>query len=77
MVLNRSLHMQVTLDEKAGEFIIRIPRNDPPVPSKSGKTVVHASTRGNMGVQVNGYVLKVGLNIYGDLDTAKPHKKAK
>lgn len=37
-----------------------------PTPSASGKTMVVASTRGNMKTtaEVNGHALTVGLNVY-------------
>jgi hypothetical protein len=50
-----------------GELFIRLPLNQPPVPSASGKTLVVASTRGNrqtdaviagQRVVVNAYVNK-------------------
>ncbi len=45
---------------------IEIEINVPPVPSASGKTMVVASTRGNIStdVMVDGKPLTIGLNAY-------------
>jgi hypothetical protein len=59
--------MKVTIEN--GELVIRLPLNQPPVVSASGKTLVVASTRGNQRtdavidgrpviVRVNAYVAK-------------------
>lgn len=50
-----------------GELVLRIPANvDNPPESKSGKTLVIASSRGNQstGLEVKGRVVVVGLNAY-------------
>jgi len=49
-----------------GKLIIEIDVNKPPVESKTGKSLVVASTNGNRptGVLVAGKVLIVGLNAY-------------
>lgn len=49
-----------------GELVVRIPLNQPPVPSTSGKTLVVASTRGNKQteVEVDGQPVTLGLNAY-------------
>lgn len=49
-----------------GKLIIEIDVEKTPVPSASGKTLVIASTRGNMvtSVMVNGKPLTIGLNAY-------------
>lgn len=56
--------MEVTIEKNV--LIIRIPVNNPPAPSKSGKSLIVASTGGNMTttVQVGGKPLIVGLNAY-------------
>ena len=56
--------MKVTIEK--GELVIRLPLNDPPVPSASGKTLVVASTRGNQRTEavVNGQPVVVGVNAY-------------
>jgi hypothetical protein len=50
---------------KDGNLVITIPMQTP-TPSASGKTLVVASTRGNMktDVQVNGKPVTIGLNAY-------------
>lgn len=56
--------MKVTIEK--GELIIRMPVSDPPVPSKSGKSLVVATTRGNVEAdfKVNGKPLYIGMNAY-------------
>jgi hypothetical protein len=56
--------MEATI--KGGKLIITIDFDQTGSPSASGKTNVHASTRGNLTttVQVNGKTLVVGLNAY-------------
>jgi len=51
---------------KDGNLIITIPVQDPPAPSKSGKTLVVASSHGNQptAAQVNGQPVVIGLNAY-------------
>jgi hypothetical protein len=50
---------------KGNELIIRIPMQKP-TPSASGKTLVVASTRGNVvtGAEVDGKPVTIGLNAY-------------
>ena len=49
-----------------GELIVRIPVNDPPTPSKSGKSMIVATSGGNMATTlvVNGKSVTIGLNAY-------------
>lgn len=49
-----------------GKLIIEIPVESAPAPSASGKTLVVASTRGNLktSVMVQGKPLTIGLNAY-------------
>lgn len=56
--------METTLDN--GILTIRIPVNDPPRPSASGKTLIVATSGGNKptGATVNGQPVIVGLNAY-------------
>ena len=56
--------MKVTIDK--GELVIRLPLNDPPVLSASGKTLVIASTRGNQRTEavLHGQPVVVGVNAY-------------
>jgi hypothetical protein len=51
---------------KDGNLVITIPMETPPKPSASGKTLVVATTRGNVdtGVTVNDKTLILGLNAY-------------
>ncbi len=48
------------------ELVIRLPLQNPPVPSSSGKTLVVASTRGNFRstATVDGKPVTVGVNAY-------------
>jgi len=54
------------VEMKDGNMIITIPVSNPPVPSASGKTLVVASTRGNVktGVQIGDKEITLGLNAY-------------
>jgi len=49
-----------------GNLIVTIPVENPPAPSKSGKTLVLASTRGNQKTTLvfEGRPVTVGLNAY-------------
>lgn len=61
------------------ELVIRIPMQKP-TPSSSGKTLVIASTRGNMKttVTVDGKPVTIGLNAYIKNDKfEKPAKRQK
>jgi hypothetical protein len=51
---------------KGGNLILTLPLSESPAPSKSGKTLVVASTRGNQEtqVQVKGKNIVVGVNAY-------------
>ena len=51
---------------KGSELVITIPIENPPKPSKSGKTLVVASSRGNTKTtaMVNGKEVTIGLNAY-------------
>ena len=56
--------LKVTIDK--GELVIRITMNAEPEPSVSGKTLVVASTHGNVecGVKIDGKPLRIGVNAY-------------
>jgi hypothetical protein len=56
--------VKVTIDK--GELVIRLPLNDPPVPSASGKTLVVASTHGNKltDAVIDGRPIIIGVNAY-------------
>jgi len=56
--------MKATIEN--GELVVRIPLQDPPRPSKSGKTLVVATTGGNQATtaEVNGKPVVVGINAY-------------
>ncbi|MFO7740343.1 MAG: hypothetical protein R6V46_17830 [Desulfatiglandaceae bacterium] len=56
--------MKARIDQET--LYIEIEINKPPVPSASGKTLVVASTRGNIStdVMVDGKPLTIGLNAY-------------
>lgn len=56
--------MQVSIEN--GVLIIKIPVQDPPRPSASGKTLIVATSGGNQATAalVNGKPVIVGLNAY-------------
>ncbi len=60
--------MKVTIE--GGELVIRLPLNQPPVPSATGKTLVVASSRGNQrtAALLDGQPIIIGVNAY----VAKP-----
>ena len=57
--------MKVTIDEKAKTITITMPLTEPKQ-SKSGKTMVIASTNGNQATEAKyqGKVITLGLNAY-------------
>lgn len=57
--------MRMKVQIEKGELVIRIAMQNP-TPSKSGKTLVVASTFGNVqtDAQVNGKSVTLGLNAY-------------
>jgi len=65
--------MHATID--GNELVIRIPLQDP-APSRSGKTLVVASSRGNVQTQakIDGRPITVGLNAYVDAGGLKPRQ---
>ena len=56
----------MTAEIKEGFLLIAIAVQDPPQPSKSGKTLVVASTHGNLATtaEVDGKPVVIGLNAY-------------
>jgi hypothetical protein len=56
--------MKVTIENN--ELVIRIPVENPPRPSASGKTLIVATSSGNQTTDaiVNGQSVVVGLNAY-------------
>lgn len=58
--------MSVNAVIKDGKLIITLDVQNPPVPSATGKTLVVASTRGNIATtaQVNGQPVILGVNAY-------------
>jgi hypothetical protein len=56
--------MKVTIER--GELVIRLPLNNPPVSSSTGKTLVVASSRGNQRTEavIDGQPVVVGVNAY-------------
>lgn len=56
--------MKVSIEK--GELVIRLPLNQPPVLSTTGKTLVVASTRGNQRTDavIDGQPVLVGVNAY-------------
>lgn len=58
--------MALSVKVEGKELVIRLPLNENPTPSKSGKTSVIASTHGNKvtEIEVNGKPVTVGVNAY-------------
>jgi hypothetical protein len=58
--------MSTTAEVKGGKLIITMDLNETGQRSASGKTMVHASTHGNMATTaiVNGKPLIIGVNAY-------------
>jgi len=56
--------MKATIEN--GELVVRIPVQDPPRPSKTGKTLIVATSGGNVATTANvdGKLVVVGLNAY-------------
>jgi hypothetical protein len=57
---------QMTVKAEGNMLVIKIPMNPNPQPSATGKTLVVASTHGNMTtpVMVDGKPIVIGLNAY-------------
>lgn len=61
--------LKLTIEEKEGCLIIRAPVDHTGTPSRSGKTKVLASTRGNRLVDLkNGRTVYVSVNVYEYLE---------
>lgn len=58
--------MEAKYDAKTKTLTLTLPLDEKGRPSSSGKTIVHATTGGNMAttVSVNGKPLIVGVNAY-------------
>ena len=58
--------MALVAEIKGSKLILTLDINNPPVPSKSGKSLTVATTNGNHATtaQVGGKVLVVGVNAY-------------
>lgn len=58
--------MALKCEVKGKKLIVEIDMEDTPTPSSSGKTLVVASSRGNMvtSATVNGNPVTIGLNAY-------------
>lgn len=56
--------MRVTLENNNTEMVIRLPVNQSPEPSKSGKTLVVATTNGfkNAGFPMHGKPVRLAVN---------------
>jgi hypothetical protein len=63
---NKRTTIEATIDIAAGELVIRMPLTIPPSPSASGKTLVIASTRGNLATSAmyDGKPITLGVNAY-------------
>lgn len=70
--------LKVSVDEKKQTVTIEMPLINPPEPSKTGRTLLVATTRGAVEseVAVNGQPLQINLNAY-IYPTAKGTKVAK
>jgi len=51
---------------KEGKLVIEIEYDKKGFKSQSGKSLVHASTKGNMPVSLDGKVIKIGINAYSE-----------
>lgn len=62
--------VKATLSKDEKTLILEIPFSKKGKESKSGKSITHASTRGNASVdlEVNGKTLTVGINAYTEKD---------
>ena len=62
---------------KNGKIVLEIPFNAEGTPSKSGKSLVHATTSGNQAIALqDGTQLSVGLNVFAkNPDYVAPDKK--
>lgn len=58
--------MSIKVEIKGSDLVITLPLNPSPVPSGSGKTLVVASTHGNIPTPaiVNGQPVTIGVNAY-------------
>ena len=58
--------MGLTATIEQGELVIRLPLENPPTPSKKGKTMIIASSRGNVtaGLVIDGKPVILGVNAY-------------
>lgn len=58
--------MEATAKIEGKNLVITLPMADPPQPSKSGKGLVVASTRGNMKttLMIQGKPVVIGVNAY-------------
>jgi hypothetical protein len=66
--------MQAKLDNQ-GNLVITIPFDKKGTPSKSsGKSLVHASTGGNVNCKIGESFFKVGVNVYSPNEDFKPAK---
>jgi len=63
---NKHTTVECTLDMDIGALVIRMPLQLPPSPSASGKTLVLASTRGNLKTTAvwEGKPIVLGVNAY-------------
>lgn len=61
--------MSATVTVKKDTIVIEIPRQSPAA-SKSGKSMVHATTNGNVATtaQIDGKPLHIGVNAYTKVD---------
>ena len=58
--------MPISVEVKGKQLVITADISEPPVPSRSAKTLVVASTRGNVttAARIQGRPVVVGLNCY-------------
>ena len=52
------------IDKTAKTITITLPWDEKGADSASGKTKVHASSRGNQALNVDGKTISVGVNVY-------------
>lgn len=56
---------------KDGSIIIKLPYSEKGKESKSGKSLVHATTNGNKEYTVDGKTLKIGINVFSMIENTE------
>lgn len=59
--------MKAKLNEKKDMLILEIPFDNRGELSKSGKSMTHASTRGNMAISLDDKQFQIGINCFSKI----------